>query len=86
MNEKLNKIFSLINQYYAGTVNIAGLIHNIEIHFGDFDSIDERNIYNELRNLDADLELTRFTVSKDKQKEEVKKYVEAFKSHVIRVT
>jgi hypothetical protein len=83
MNEKLNRIFSLFAQYYNGKVNIAGLIQNIELHFIDFDSMEEKNIYHELRNLDADIEIVRFTVPEDKQVEKVKMYVEAFKSRVL---
>jgi len=82
MNKKINHILGLIDQYYNRKVDIAALIQNIEIHFVDFDSIEERKIYNELRNLDANIEIVRFTISDDKQIEEVKKYVEYFKSKV----
>jgi hypothetical protein len=82
MNDKLKNILFLIDQYYNGVVNIAGLIQNIELHFIDFDSIEERNIFYALRNLDADIEITRFTIPEDKQKDEVKKHVEVFISRV----
>jgi len=82
MNEKLNYIFLLVDQYYNGIVDIAGLEQNISLHFGDFDSVEERKIYNEMLKLEANIDIIRFTVSKDKQKETVKNYVEFFKSQV----
>jgi hypothetical protein len=82
MDEKLAHIFSLIDQYINGQVDITGLEQNIEIHFSDFDSIEERHIYNALRNLGAYIELTRFTVDDDKQLQEIKKHVETFKSRI----
>jgi hypothetical protein len=82
MNEKLAHIFLLIEQYYSGIVDIAGLEQNISLHFSDFDSVDERKIYYPLKYLVAGIELIRFTVNDDKQMEAVKSSVEDFKSNI----
>jgi hypothetical protein len=82
MNDKLNSILFLIDQYYNGIADIASLEHNISLHFNDFDAVEERETYNEILKLEANIDSIRFTVSKDKQLEAVKKYVNDFKSRV----
>jgi hypothetical protein len=84
VNQKLNRILNYIDQYYIGKLEIGNLEQNISLHINDFDSVEERQIYNLIRDLDANIEAISYTIPKEKQIDSVKKYMEYFKTQVPR--
>jgi hypothetical protein len=82
VNQKINRILNYIDQYYSGKLDIEKLEQNISLHINDFDSVEERQIYNLVRDLAANIEAISYTISKEKQIDSVQKYMEYFKTQV----
>lgn len=82
MDPNLERIINYINHYYNGIWDIETLQQNIALYINLFDSIDNRQLYNEMLKLDANIESIRFTISNDDQMEAVRQYMEQFYSHI----